>query len=229
VILGTSFHFTMNEKHVKTKEPCVARTYDDDGFRKRAACVCVNADETEVLLVSSRKDAEQWIVPGGGVEAEEEAEEAALREVREEAGVAGVISRCLGLFENVPSNHRTSVFVMEVTEEFEEWEEMLTLGRKRRWFPLEEAVEVLHKPHQSNYLKLLLPHDHRHSLTATGGSEQCLRGAHGRRVLVPRSSASEHASCNTCSTDTNVIISNFIVTQSKEVDETSSVGVSPAE
>lgn len=147
-------------KPEKLKKPSVVRTYDKDGFRKRAACICVNDDETKVLLVTSRKDDSQWIVPGGGLEPDEAAATAAVREVREEAGVSGELGRCLGVFENTQCGHRTSVFVLVVTEELDEWDESRTYGRQRQWFSLESAVGVLHKPLHSNYVKLLLPPDH---------------------------------------------------------------------
>lgn len=49
-------------------------------------------------MTSSRRP-DSWIVPGGGVEPEEEPAATALREVREEAGVVGSLGRCLGVFE----------------------------------------------------------------------------------------------------------------------------------
>lgn len=49
-------------------------------------------------MTSSRRP-DSWIVPGGGVEPEEEPAVTALREVREEAGVLGQLGRCLGVFE----------------------------------------------------------------------------------------------------------------------------------
>ncbi|KAG7153488.1 Diphosphoinositol polyphosphate phosphohydrolase 1-like [Homarus americanus] len=133
-----------------------ARNYDEDGFVKRAACICVNDDESQVLLVSSRRDSELWIVPGGGVEPNELPDMAAIREVREEAGVCGMLGRCLG---NSERGHRTSVYVLVVKEEMEEWDESKVFGRKRKWFSLEEAVKQLakHKPVQSSYVSLLLP------------------------------------------------------------------------
>ena len=51
------------------------------------------------MLVSSRKNNCLWIVPGGGVEPNELPDMAAIREVREEAGVNGALGRCLGVFE----------------------------------------------------------------------------------------------------------------------------------
>ena len=42
---------------------------------------------------------DNWIVPGGGIEDNENPEEAAEREVYEEAGVQGRLGRLLGVFE----------------------------------------------------------------------------------------------------------------------------------
>lgn len=50
-------------------------------------------------MVTSSRRPDSWIVPGGGVEPEEEPAVTALREVREEAGVLGHLGRCLGIFE----------------------------------------------------------------------------------------------------------------------------------
>ena len=55
----------------------------------------------QVLLVSSSNEQNSWIVPGGGLEPEEEPEETAVREVLEEAGVTGRLGICLGVFEVV--------------------------------------------------------------------------------------------------------------------------------
>lgn len=49
-------------------------------------------------MTSSRRP-ELWIVPGGGVEPEEEPSVTAVREVLEEAGVMGKLGRRLGVFE----------------------------------------------------------------------------------------------------------------------------------
>ena len=55
--------------------------------------------------MSSSKYPERWIIPGGGVEADEvTGAETAVREVLEEAGVLGRLGRCLGVFD-VNVNH----------------------------------------------------------------------------------------------------------------------------
>lgn len=66
-----------------------------------------------MLLVTSSRRPDSWIVPGGGVEPEEEPAVTALREVREEAGVLGQLGRCLGTFEVITRDVcHTDIFVM---------------------------------------------------------------------------------------------------------------------
>ncbi|XP_044766452.1 diphosphoinositol polyphosphate phosphohydrolase 2 [Coccinella septempunctata] len=140
------------------EKPNSIRIYDEEGFRRRAACICVRSeDETEVLLVTSSRRPEKWIVPGGGVEPEEESSVTATREVLEEAGVIGKLGRSLGVFENLEQKDRTEVYVMTVTQELDEWEDSINIGRKRQWFTIDEALEqlALHKPVQRNYLQQL--------------------------------------------------------------------------
>ncbi|XP_073431684.1 diphosphoinositol polyphosphate phosphohydrolase 1 isoform X2 [Dendrobates tinctorius] len=119
------------------------RTYDGDGYKKRAACACFRSvAEDEVLLVSSSRYPDRWIVPGGGLEPEEEPSAAAAREVCE---------------ENFERKHRTFVYVLTVTEILEDWDDSVSIGRKRCWFSIEEAVLALqgHKPVQASYFQSL--------------------------------------------------------------------------
>uniref|UniRef100_A0A671KW09 Diphosphoinositol polyphosphate phosphohydrolase 3-beta-like n=1 Tax=Sinocyclocheilus anshuiensis TaxID=1608454 RepID=A0A671KW09_9TELE len=79
--------FVRRKPHMMKFKPNQTRTYDGEGFKKRAACLCFKNDrEDEVLLVSSSRHPDQWIVPGGGMEPEEEPGGAAVREVYEEVG-----------------------------------------------------------------------------------------------------------------------------------------------
>ncbi|XP_045625818.2 uncharacterized protein [Procambarus clarkii] len=146
----------------KNKGGCPRRRLiDEDGYIRRAACVCVNKEETQVLLVSSKKDPCVWLVPGGGLEAGEDAVSAAKREAWEEAGILGHIARYLGLFESFHHSgvkkHRTAVYIFIVTEEHADFPEA-SLGRRRQWFSTEEALLHLarHRPLQSAYLQFLL-------------------------------------------------------------------------
>lgn len=137
------------------------RLTDDEGYIRRAACICVNKEETKVLLVSSKKDPCVWLVPGGGLEAGEEPTTAAKREAWEEAGIQGHIARYLGLFESYhhtgAKKHRTAVYIFVVTEEHADFPEA-RLGRRRQWFSMEDALLHLshHRPLQSAYLQLMM-------------------------------------------------------------------------
>ncbi|TNN57398.1 Diphosphoinositol polyphosphate phosphohydrolase 2 [Liparis tanakae] len=125
-------------------KPNQTRTYDGEGFKRRAACLCFkNEKEDEVLLVSSSRHPDQWIVPGGGMEPEEEPCGAAVREVYEE--------------HNKERKHRTYVFTLVVTETLEDWEDSVNIGRTRKWFKVDEATRVLqsHKPVHAEYLRRL--------------------------------------------------------------------------
>lgn len=139
------------------EKPNSIRTYDKDGFRRRAACLCFrNQKEDELLLVTSSKDREKWVVPGGGMEPTEESHTTAEREALEEAGVRGTLGRYLGMFENKEKKHRTWLYVFIVTELLDDWEDKKSMGRTRQWFTVEEAAQRLsHKPVQVSYLDLL--------------------------------------------------------------------------
>uniref|UniRef100_A0A671K761 Nudix (nucleoside diphosphate linked moiety X)-type motif 3b n=1 Tax=Sinocyclocheilus anshuiensis TaxID=1608454 RepID=A0A671K761_9TELE len=120
------------------------RTYDGDGYKKRAACLCFrNETEQEVLLVSSSRYPDKWIVPGGGMEPEEEPSVAAAREVCEE----NILVRATLGFTSLSSvGQYTPAYLFFV----------LT-GRKREWLKIKDAIEVLqcHKPVQATYFEAL--------------------------------------------------------------------------
>ncbi|XP_035654220.1 diphosphoinositol polyphosphate phosphohydrolase 2-like isoform X4 [Oncorhynchus keta] len=79
-------------------KPNQTRIYDGEGFKRRAACLCFkNEKEDEVLLVSSSRHPDQWIVPGGGMEPEEEPCGAAVREVYEEDHVTRAMGSSPGM------------------------------------------------------------------------------------------------------------------------------------
>lgn len=57
-----------------------------------AVAIIFNADQTQLLLVK-RKDIPIWVLPGGGIESFETAEEALIREIEEETGYQVEIKR----------------------------------------------------------------------------------------------------------------------------------------
>ncbi|XP_044020808.1 diphosphoinositol polyphosphate phosphohydrolase 1 isoform X1 [Aphidius gifuensis] len=182
------------------EKPNSTRIYDSEGYRRRAACICVRSDlEDEVLLVTSSRRPDSWIVPGGGVEPDEDPAVTALREVREEAGVLGRLGRCLGIFEGIFENsehkHRTEVWVMHVDEELPEWEDSRTIGRKRKWFTISEALVQLaqHKPVQRSYIHSL---KNTNQLRATTNSSSLHQMPTTPIQIVTNSSSDTHITKN---------------------------------
>jgi 8-oxo-dGTP pyrophosphatase MutT (NUDIX family) len=108
--------------------------------RERAACIPARASRqgvVEVMLCESVKQPGTFVFPGGGIDAGESAEVAALRELFEEAGVSGHGLSRLGEFYDSKSSTRSSIFLVTVDKQHESWPES-HLGRNRRWFTIAE-------------------------------------------------------------------------------------------
>lgn len=132
------------------------RQLDGQGFRLRACGLCTRrqGSRMQILLVSCTKDDRRWVIPGGGIEMNEDEQAAALREVLEEAGVIGKVVKRVGEFRDEERRHRTAVFILSVTEELREWEDGFS-GRKRQWMTIEEGITRV-KTSQIGILKHIL-------------------------------------------------------------------------
>lgn len=108
-------------------------------------------------MITSR-DQSAWIIPGGGIEQNESMDDAAHRELYEEAGVKGRIVRDLGIFENCERKRRTNVFVIHVEQEYENWEEKVLFNRQRHWFQIKEVFSLLtcYKQSQLTFLETFI-------------------------------------------------------------------------
>jgi ADP-ribose pyrophosphatase YjhB (NUDIX family) len=105
-----------------------------------------------VLLVRAKKDPTVWIFPKGHVEEGETAAEAALRETREEAGVKGEVVKAIGgplEFNNGRYDVTVQYFLIRPKSESAE-----TDGREKRWFAVDDALEVLQFDGARRLLKL---------------------------------------------------------------------------
>lgn len=93
-------------------------------------------------------------MPGGGLDPGETPDTAALREIKEEAGVRGRMIGLLDVFENTVKKTRTYVYVVIVEHLADEYDDV-KIGRLRQWFSIEEACGQLqlHKPVQTSYVK----------------------------------------------------------------------------
>jgi 8-oxo-dGTP diphosphatase len=96
--------------------------------------------DLSILLVSSKKEAGNWIFPKGHVEEGEDAPAAALRETQEEAGVDGELVGPVGPLEFDWRGKRYLVeyFLIRATAETPD-----TDGRDKVWLPFDEAIDRL--------------------------------------------------------------------------------------
>jgi len=86
----------------------------------------------EYLIVRARRDPSAWVLPKGHIEPGETPEDAAVREVEEEAGCRAVVMGPLGriAFGEV----RTQIYLMRFEREVE-----ATESREIYWGPVDEA------------------------------------------------------------------------------------------
>ena len=94
-----------------------------------------------VLLVRAKKDPGIWIFPKGHIEPGETAEEAALRETLEEAGVEGELIGPVGEpleFQSGREQVRVQYFLIRAIAETAS-----TDGREKQWFTIDEGRQSL--------------------------------------------------------------------------------------
>ena len=126
-------------------KPVVPKPDRVDGYRLRAGCLPFSSDGKKILLISSSRDSTTFIIPAGTLEENEfkDPVRGALRETKEEAGVTGSIMDYLGVYTDTLKKKKTHYYAMIVERFLEEFDE--SAFRKRRWFEISEALQILKK------------------------------------------------------------------------------------
>ena len=109
---------------------------------KQAGAIVVRAGKGEprILLVTARRNPDNWIFPKGHVESGETLRAAALREAREEAGIEGRVVGAAGKmsFEFGANSYRVHDFATQTADAGKERE-----GRRLRWLKYKQALRQL--------------------------------------------------------------------------------------
>ncbi|GMR25265.1 MAG: NUDIX hydrolase [Ignavibacteria bacterium] len=109
----------------------------------------------EILLITSIRK-KKWIIPKGFIEFNLSAFESAKKEAFEEAGVIGTNETIeLGSFTIKKYGGRTNIVVysMEVEKYKDDYPEKNL--RKRKWYSVEEAVDIVSIPEVAEMIKSL--------------------------------------------------------------------------
>jgi len=106
----------------------------------------------KVLIVTSRKRADKWVLPKGGWEVTDQTlEAAASREALEEAGVRGVITRFVVTIPTATATYH--VYELDVAYLEEDWLE--SRERLREWVDYNEAIRrLMWKPELAQALSM---------------------------------------------------------------------------
>jgi 8-oxo-dGTP pyrophosphatase MutT (NUDIX family) len=109
-----------------------------------------------VCLVTSRAG-RRWVLPKGRIDPGHTAEQAALIEAWEEAGLLGTLDPTPAgsyVYEKFDRDHHVQVFRMAVTDARDEWPEKTV--RRRAWVAAEEVAEWVEEPGLRDILRRVL-------------------------------------------------------------------------
>jgi 8-oxo-dGTP pyrophosphatase MutT (NUDIX family) len=112
---------------------------------EQAAAIAIRRrTRTLQVCLIRRKGSKAWGIPKGVVDPGDTRKETALNEAWEEAGLKGrLIGRAIGtyLYRKFDRTLRVAVYIMEVLEQADTWDE--AAFRERRWTSFDKAAERL--------------------------------------------------------------------------------------
>ncbi|CEP16265.1 hypothetical protein [Parasitella parasitica] len=140
-----SQNVTLNEFPVEARVGREKQVFDENNVRQVAGTIAVDPKTKKVLVVSSTKYDDVWVLPKGGWESDETKEQSAERETYEEGGVRGEVKGFIDSFLHYGYNDEIKAkiwfYEFEVKEILDNWPEKEI--RKRRWCTFKEAKHLL--------------------------------------------------------------------------------------
>lgn len=125
--------------------------------RTTSGIVMFNEDVTKVFLVTSLKLPGKWVFPKGGLEDGLTPEENAVKEMKEEAGIAVIVGEKIfdadahyPEYEGNPPRVQREIYFLGSFLSYVDWEEFHL--RKREWFPITTELADLLTPVQRDVL-----------------------------------------------------------------------------
>lgn len=113
--------------------------------RQKEQAVVIAVKDGRLCLIKSN-GGKRWILPKGSFRRGDAAEQVALQEAWEEAGLVGQLLRpAVGTYldNNTEPGIVTTAFLMHVTDVANVWPEA---NRRRRWVDPQRALALLHSP-----------------------------------------------------------------------------------
>ncbi|KAI9316019.1 NUDIX hydrolase domain-like protein [Dichotomocladium elegans] len=121
------------------------QNYDENGVRQVAVAIPIDPHTRKVLLITSSKHPDVWVLPKGGWENDETQQEAAKREMYEESGVLGEVTRFISNDLDYGRNGKPKthywIYELEITKVLQTWPEQGI--RERRWYTYHDAIDAL--------------------------------------------------------------------------------------
>lgn len=121
-----------------------------------AICFRISNDVPEVLLIRAKRNPAHLIFPKGHIEPGENAETAAIRELKEEAGVDGEASKTIGdrTYTRDTMSYRVTYFLVRFRGVHDHGE----AGRDPTWYTVSEALDLLSFSDARELLHAALPY-----------------------------------------------------------------------
>lgn len=113
--------------------------------KTRTACRGIVIKEGNILL-SYETNTDQWMIPGGGLEGDEDEKECCIREIAEETGILVKPSDCLFEIDEYYEEWKwvNRYFVCEEggTNQMHLTEREKEVGMEPRWLPLDDIIKI---------------------------------------------------------------------------------------